>query len=147
MADLVKSAIGFDEARGDVVTIQTLEFSATGDVGVLAVSDPLDFLSANAMSLIQLTVLGLVVLALGLFVLRPIMTTAPPPLIAPPEDDDGRLSALAEAQDAMLIEGAADGAPQTSMQRLRSAVVDRSEESQLLLRNWLEVNETEEEKA
>lgn len=148
LGELVRSAIGFDETRGDVVTIETLEFSATGATGVAAESSPLDFLSANAMSLIQLTVLGLVVLALGLFVLRPIMTTAPPPLIAPPrEPENAAIEGIAEAQEAVLIGSANDDGVQSSLNRLREAVNDRSEESQLLLRNWLESGDAGEEKA
>ena len=67
--------------------------------------------------------------------------------ISPNEGGDERMSAIADAHEAMLIEGAADEGPQSGMQRLRHIVAERSDESQLLLRNWLEAGDAEEEKA
>lgn len=80
---LVESAVGFDEGRGDVVTIQSLEFSAIEDAGVVAEDGFGRLLAVNAMSLIQIAVLAIVALMLGLFVIRPIMRTA---ALAPPQN-------------------------------------------------------------
>jgi flagellar M-ring protein FliF len=80
---LVESVVGFDATRGDVVTIQSLEFSVVEDAGVVEEDGFGRLIAVNAMSLIQITVLAIVALMLGLFVIRPIMRTA---AIAPPQD-------------------------------------------------------------
>lgn len=80
LSDLVKSAIGFDEARGDSVTLKTLEFE--NGVASLAPPQPSFFerLNLDVMRLIQLAVLGGVATLLALFVLRPILTSSTRPL-------------------------------------------------------------------
>ena len=62
--------------RGDVVTIQSLQFTLPPEQGAL-VECRLGFLAANGARLIQLGVLAAVVLALIFFVLRPLRR--PPP--------------------------------------------------------------------
>lgn len=74
LQELVESAVGFDEARGDKVTIQSLEFSEIGGEGTVATSALSNVLAGNAMAIIQLLTLGLVALLLGLFVVRPILS-------------------------------------------------------------------------
>lgn len=74
LQSLVESAVGFDETRGDIVTIETLEFSEIEGRGVVAESSFGDVLAENAMSIVQLVTLGLVALLLGLFVIRPILS-------------------------------------------------------------------------
>ena len=76
LEDLVKSAIGFDEARGDSVTIRSMELPAIAELAQTgdgaegwATSRPLDIVK-----LAQIGVTGLVVLVLGMFVVRPILT-------------------------------------------------------------------------
>lgn len=69
LRELVASAVGFDEARGDRITIKSLEFEPIEPQGTAAGGSILD--SLNLMTLIQLAVLALVALGLGLFVLRP----------------------------------------------------------------------------
>ncbi|MEM7522245.1 MAG: flagellar basal-body MS-ring/collar protein FliF [Pseudomonadota bacterium] len=76
LRELVESAVGFDEARGDQVTIQSLEFSDLGGEGVVAQAGFMDAIAANAMSLVQLLTLGIVALLLGLFVIKPILSSA-----------------------------------------------------------------------
>jgi flagellar M-ring protein FliF len=77
LKELVASAVGLDTTRGDVLTLKSLPFQTPANEGTLAQSS---FLSAlgplNLMSMIQLGVLALVALILGLFVLRPILTSS-----------------------------------------------------------------------
>lgn len=76
LRELVTSAAGIDEARGDVLTIKSLAFEpdpTAGELmqaGIFTGMGPID-----TMSLIQIVVLGLVALVLGLFVLRPVLTS------------------------------------------------------------------------
>lgn len=78
---LVKSAIGFDAKRGDSVTVETMRFTApdTGEVdrpaGMLA---SLNLQQTDLVRLAQTALLGLVVLAIGLFVFRPMVVRLVP---------------------------------------------------------------------
>ncbi|MEM8741698.1 MAG: flagellar basal-body MS-ring/collar protein FliF [Pseudomonadota bacterium] len=168
---LVKSAIGFDEARGDVVTVASLEFTPGPDLGPAVEPGFADLLALNAMTLIQLGVLALVALALGLFVLRPMLAGGavspardglPAPLdqAAPGVDgtlngpdgtalagaDPGLGASLEAAQEIIAPEGH-DSLPH--MLLLRGVIQDKPEETADLLRSWLEsgVNLDEEEAA
>lgn len=86
--DLVASAVGFDEARGDKITLKTLEFDAIPELGSAATSGFLENMILEPMRLIQLAVLSLVALALGLFVVRPILTARPDqPLLEAANDE------------------------------------------------------------
>ena len=76
LRQLVQSAIGFDAERGDVVTIQSLQFTAVPEAGALVEAGS-GFLAANGARLIQLGVLAAVVLALIVFVLRPLAARRP----------------------------------------------------------------------
>lgn len=155
LRELVQTAIGFDPARGDMVSIETMEFSRPPERGTLAETDAFDFLAANAMTLVQLGVLSAVALALGLLVLRP-MLTAPR---AAELDDFARLEDAAEdgetaagADAGMDVAGSvaaagevidAEGLPVDRLKALRDAVAERPEEAMLLLRSWLDPSEPE----
>jgi flagellar M-ring protein FliF len=71
LRDLVAAAVGFDEARGDTLTLRSLSFDKGAEEGTLAESSMLARL--DIMSIIQLATLAAVVLILALFVLRPML--------------------------------------------------------------------------
>jgi flagellar M-ring protein FliF len=76
LRELVASAVGFDEARGDVITIKSMGLQAVEPMGT-EVSKPLiEGLTFDLMSAIQIAVLALVTLILGLFVVRPVISGA-----------------------------------------------------------------------
>lgn len=77
LRELVASAVGYDEERGDVITIKSMAFEPIAPVGSEADGGLLANLSLDLMSIIQLAVLAIVTLVLGLFVLRPLLTRAP----------------------------------------------------------------------
>ncbi len=146
LRELVQTAIGFDPARGDVVSIESMEFTRPEPLGVVVTSDAADFLAANAMTLVQLGVLSAVALALGLLVLRP-MILAPrpreldqlgeaPALGAPNETVSDTLAAAGDVIDAKGI------APDR-VDTLRQAVESRRDDAAYLLRNWLDAAEPE----
>ena len=164
LRDLVASAGGYDEARGDVITIRSMPFEPVPIEGSASASSVLGGLAINLMSLIQLAVLAVVALALGLFVLRPLLTSAPaeaagaapglpPPLpdLPPPPDlpplsggdsDDGFLPNFATVTEFPSETGGA-GLPalpgsQGAAERLRQLIEDRQEESVEILRGWIE---------
>ncbi len=89
LRDLVAAAVGFDEARGDVITLKSMEFQPIAEQGSAAAPSFMQSLNLNVMSIIQIAVLGIVSLILGLFVVRPILNSKPSPAVAelaPPEN-------------------------------------------------------------
>ena len=80
--DLVAAAVGYDEARGDVITLKSMEFEPIIEQGSAAAPSFMQSLNLNVMSIIQLAVLGIVSLILGLFVVRPILNSKPLPAVA-----------------------------------------------------------------
>ena len=145
LRELVETAIGYDAARGDAITIRSLEFTRGPELGAVAERGVADLLRDNAVTLIQAAVLGLTALLLGLFVLRPLLTAARDP--AEFEAAPGELTALPGPDGALEgpagLAGAADvidaevmSAPKLAA--LRLAVADRREESAGLLAAWLE---------
>ncbi len=75
LRELVASAVGFDESRGDVITIKSMAFEPVAELGTEGASSALATLGINVMTIIQLAVLGLVAIVLGMFVVRPILTS------------------------------------------------------------------------
>lgn len=159
LRELVASAVGLDEARGDVLTLRSLTFQPVPLAGEFAEAGIFSGLGKlDLMTLIQTAVLALVALVLGLFVIRPMVAgssrrsalPAPDPLLALPafskpdpeqrvltgEIDDGDLPTLSLVSEA---EATAD-----PIARLRRLIEERQAESVEILRGWME---HEEEKA
>lgn len=162
LRELVASAVGLDEARGDVLTLRSLEFEPTAESGTLAESSLLAaFAPINIMSALQIAVLAIVTLVLGLFVLRPILTTQArnlPQLAlqASPLSLPGSVGAPSRVLSGEIDDGsglppfsvsASDGVadlPVDPVARLRRLIEERQVESVEILRGWMEA---EEEKA
>ena len=75
LRDLVASAVGFQEERGDVITLKSLEFEALPATPENVAPGFLSRVTFDLMMLVQLAVLALVALILGLFVVRPILAS------------------------------------------------------------------------
>ncbi len=162
LKELVSSAAGLDESRGDVLTIKSMLFQPTAAQGTIADAGLLSHLGKiDLMSAIQLGVLALVALVLGLFVVRPVLTSsararglpapdgvlALPPLGAaagmqPPgaapltgEIDDGNGFALLDGEE-LATPDAND-----PVARLRRLIEERQAESVEILRGWMELDE------
>ena len=171
LRELVASAVGLDTARGDVLTLKSLEFDPVPADGTLAEASLLAaFAPINIMTVLQLVVLGLVTLVLGLFVLRPILTAqaravpqlgmqAGPLALAAGGASRGPGSGMEGTQRVLsgeIDDGSglppfsvtgADGTPSLSadpVARLRRLIEERQVESVEILRGWMEA---EEEKA
>lgn len=90
--DLVASAVGYDEARGDMITIRSMAFEPVAELGT-ASSGGLLSGGLDLMQLIQVAVLAIVALVLGLFVMRPILTRPAPQLAGLPAPGDAPVGA------------------------------------------------------
>ena len=163
LRELVSSAIGFDEARGDQVTIRTMEFEPLPEIAPSIPVSLMDRLAIDVMALVQLAVVAVVSLILGLFVVKPILTRAPAPqapqLAPPPEGLDGDLGGGALGGLPALdgeIGGIGDFAPLDDLpsfdsiqsgggdpaERLRQLIEQKQDETVEVLSQWM--NEPEE---
>jgi flagellar M-ring protein FliF len=168
LRELVASAVGFEEARGDVITIKSMSFEPIAAAGSEAGAGFLANLNFDVMSIIQLAVLALVSLVLGLFVLRPLLSgsksndfpaLSAPGAMASARDGDESLEALTgeidddlhEMPNLALVTGSGSREGMGSMrggedsadpvERLRTLIGERQEETVEILRNWLEHRE------
>lgn len=148
LRELVASTVGYNEARGDVITLRSLQFEplllAEGSTAGLGM---IDRLGLDVMGLIRLAALVAVVLFLALFVLRPILRqdarsaeaqSLPSPFNLPGEagpvltgeidDDTGPEPAQALTRDATV----------NPVDRMRQLIADRQDETLEILRHWME---------
>ncbi len=154
LRDLVASAVGFDETRGDVITLRSLSFEPMAPVGSLP-SEPSWFAGQiDTMSLIQLGVLAFVALVLGVFVLRPLFmsgkrSSGPALQIAKPatelDQDLPVLSGTIEPEGGddlpILTNPLVRTEPQDTedaVARLKSLIEERRSETVEVLRSWLD---------
>lgn len=133
---LVAAAVGYDESRGDVVTIESMGFDEPDLAGTEATKNPMvDLLSANLLPALQIIVPAIVSLVLALFVVRPLLASAAETGVAPmtPAADGARLSPTPPAAQ---IQSAAT--PLTDLQRLAN---EQRGATSAVLKTWLEQSE------
>ncbi len=162
LKELVASAVGLDTTRGDVLTLKSLAFQQQPVEGTLVESGLLaSFGPLNLMSMIQLGVIAMVALILGLFVIRPIMTSSArnAAQLAAPSLALALHGGLSHADDAALTgeiddagvysqvadfseqEAAMSGIETDPVARLRRLIEERQAESIEILRTWMEHDE------
>ena len=162
LRELVASAVGFDEARGDVITIKSMQFEPVTELGTTAAPGFFDQLHLDVMSLLQMLVLAVVALVLGLFVVRPVLTreSAEVPLLADGGSEalDGEIEEDYELPDLpalggfggdddgggfpMMADFDSDGATgDDPVSKLQALIEDRKDETMEILRSWLEESE------
>lgn len=159
LRELVASAVGLDEQRGDVLTLKSLQFSPVLELGTEAQASLLPPLGPiNIMSAIQIGVLAVVALILGLFVIRPVLASGQRAQAALPSsmeplslpsapgsaaltgeiDDDFSMPDMPMVGRRSNMEDAVTEDPAT---RLRRLIAERQTESIEILRGWLEHEE------
>ncbi len=169
LKQLVSSAVGFNEARGDVITLQSMQFEAVPKLGTTATSGALSDVSVDLTQIIQIAVLAVVALILGLFVARPILTqklqTAATELPAPDRPASAALTGeIAEDEmpdmnmqvisdydvgDLPMTMNSAFGMGEAGdfgqsadpVTRLKKMIAERQSESVEILRSWMEDTE------
>ncbi|WP_339113511.1 flagellar basal-body MS-ring/collar protein FliF [Thioclava sp. GXIMD2076] len=164
---LVSSAVGFDEARGDVITLQSMQFEPTLIEGIEAMSGGfMGGQNLDVMQLIQLGVLAVVALILGLFVMKPILTQRQqvaqlPPAAGDPNALTGEIADGDLPDDMPLVSGlgggdelggfdmpfamgnAFDDAENDAdpVDRLKRLIEERRDETVEILRSWMDEKE------
>jgi flagellar M-ring protein FliF len=75
LTQIVRSAVGFDETRGDQVQVANLQFADRPELGAAGTSAPglFDFTRDDLMNAAQMAVTLLIALALVFFVMRPLL--------------------------------------------------------------------------
>lgn len=159
LRELVASAVGLDEARGDVLTLKSLEFQdlplpigTEASTSLLPAMGPMDI-----MSMLQTAVLAAVALILGLFVVRPILASsaartalpAPGSPLALPPATAGMAALDGEVESAYDLAGYSSGrmlgedglGAEDPAARLRRLIEQRQTESIEILRGWMEAEE------
>jgi flagellar M-ring protein FliF len=170
LRELVSSAVGFDESRGDIITIKSMALQSIPAVGTFADSSLLSKVNIDIMSAIQMVILAIVTLTLGLFVVRPLLSKggsarleSHPALI--PLQVDGRDEVTQSRGNDPDFVGAGFGLSGTQktpatkeiinpdnssiegtvvedpVERLQKMIGDRQEETVEILRGWLEEKE------
>jgi flagellar M-ring protein FliF len=149
MASLVRSAIGFDQARGDVVEIRNMPFSVApaGDVAQTW-WQPIKY---DLMRLAEIAALLLVVLMLILLVARPMLARLLPPATSGLAPAGARQAALPAGAGAPALPAPKGDAPPTVevdavhgrvggelMRRTRDVVEQAPEEAVTVIRSWLQ---------
>lgn len=164
---LVKSAIGFDEARGDQVEVVNLQFAETprvdfGDSEGATEPGLFEFGRGDIMRLAELAVIGVLALIAMFFVLRPLIARVSPGAagaatggghvalaagpgqmaLAGPDGSDGSAGALPspdQLNEDMLIDIAqvAGKVKQSSVRKIGELVNNHPDESISILRSWL----------
>lgn len=171
LRDLVIAAIGYDETRGDIVTVESMAFQPDATPGALVeVSSIMRFIERNAMTLIQLVVLAVVIMVLAMTVIKPMLSAKPKP--AGSDDLPGGLpSPLGNLSPTPLTEGVplangppgmlspmgagnfVDGADDLAVDRLgdenpvevlREIASERPDQTVAMLKQWLDTSPTEE---
>ncbi len=157
LTELVESAVGYDEARGDVITVKSMPFEPLAPLGTVAAPGLLEQMNIDIMSLIQLAVLAVVGLVLGMFVVRPILlsppranlTELPPPapvrqpgLTGEIEDAANPLPDLSVVSNGQGGMARLEDAPaKDPVQRLRNMIEERQVETVEILRSWMDEEE------
>jgi len=140
---LVQSAVGFNTERGDVITIETMRFPEPPILGTVASGGFLADYAFNIPAMLQMAVLSLVTLALGMFVVKPILTNPVPHLNQLPLEPMATLGGnaaygSAEALTELSKVPALESTSKDPVEILRETIAQRSEESGHLLRTWIE---------
>lgn len=130
---LVQSVVGFNAARGDVVTIETMQFPTPEIMGTTAAAGFLSGYIFDVPSMLQIAVLAIVTIMLGMFVVKPILVNPPPhskQLALEPIDAIGEAGDFASAGALPnLTEGAAqETPPKDPIEILRDTIALRSED-------------------
>ncbi len=163
ITSLVKSAMGFDQARGDQVQVTNMAFARMEAAGGTAASAPLLGLdSAYWFKIIEAAIMCVTALLIGLFVARPLIARmfAPNPVIGSPQavagaaPAAGALAALpGTAAAGMAPEAPAAALPaptpgidisriegqvrESSIKKIGEVVEGHPEEALAIIRTWL----------
>lgn len=160
IAALVRTAVGFNEQRGDQVEVQNLQFAERPELAALGTAEPglFDFTRDDLLTGAEMLVTLLIAMALVFFVMRPLLKkvlTPEQPLALPVSAEVGGPSLATIAPERLPDDGEENGeqavrAPawmnhakslgETQAQTLKTVgqlVDDNPKQAALIVRDWL----------
>ncbi|MEL6583945.1 MAG: flagellar basal-body MS-ring/collar protein FliF [Pseudomonadota bacterium] len=145
LAELVRSAMGYDAARGDTLTLRSLEFPASEPEGTEANFSIGSSIADTARPVLELGIIAGVLALLGLFVIRPLMAPKElPPLITPealPQENITGTVEVVKAIEANTQAQELEARPPDRMDILRGAIEARRDNARTVLQGWIEMGE------
>jgi flagellar M-ring protein FliF len=159
IGDLVKSAIGFDVKRGDIVQVDNLAFARLDAGDATPAPAPLLGLDGQDwFKIIEIAILSVTALLIGFFVARPLIARMfapngpsllasprpvvagqlPPPAGAASADAAGQPHALASPNRSSIDVSQIDGqVRESSIKKVGEVVNSHPEEALAIIRTWL----------
>ena len=151
LRELVASTVGYNEERGDVITLRSLPLEPLSLVeGSTPGQGLIDRFGLDVMGLIRLAALAAVVLFLALFVLRPLLRQPPrddaadllprpAPAGLPGPNEPVLTGEIDEGDGPAAITGKKpDEAAVNPVDRMRALIAERQDETLEILRHWME---------
>lgn len=159
LRELVASTVGYDEARGDVITLRSLPFEPlVAGEGSTAGQGWVERFGLDVMGLIRLAALAAVILFLALFIMRPLLRqpaaevgrmllpgAAPDglvmtagPVLTGEIDDSGAEATRTVVHNAHDDRDGHDARAGNPVERMRQLIAERQDETLEILRNWME---------
>ena len=129
---LIRDAAGLDAERGDAITVELMPFQALPEVEMTAAPSMIArMIEQHMWSAIQAAFLGIIVLALGFGVMRPVFTQGPANRDATAEGGD------AQAGGDGSVEADLFGTASDPIDYLKDYTRDNQEQTAALLQDWL----------
>ncbi len=144
LRDLVASAIGFDESRGDVITLRSLPFEPVAALGTEAGDGLFSTADLDIMTLLKWAFLLLAVVLISLFGLRPVLKALgrdnqQAEMLEPRQEfaalPQGEVSENSGLAPALSTEASDEDEPVARLQKLIDA---RGQEAVQGLRHWMD---------
>ncbi|MCB9994584.1 MAG: flagellar M-ring protein FliF [Hyphomicrobiaceae bacterium] len=151
--NLVRSAMGFDETRGDQLQVVNLQFAERPDLVTAGTSEPslFDFTRDDLMSAAEMAVTALIGLALIFFVMRPLVRKVltpedtlalPEPTMRPVSTEEALTEVMHVPDDpekkAMMDAAKRQGAAHArTIETVGSLVSENPRQSSVIVRDWL----------
>lgn len=146
LRELVASAVGFDEARGDVITLRSLPFEPVSAIGTEASSGLFSMTNIDVMSLMKWAFLLAALLVIAIFILKPILRAvgkAGPGSREQDQNDAFLPSFLPTPNFEMdeanaILPGPYEPPGDDPIERLRQLIEARGDDSVQVLRHWMD---------
>ena len=133
---LVRNAAGLDTARGDTLTVELMPFQAIPDVEMTPAPGLMQrLLEQHLWSAVQAIFLGVIVLALGFGVMRPVFAQGP--AASDGGDAEGAEEGGAQAQDEAGVDEELFDQATDPIDYLKDYTRENQEQTAALLQDWL----------
>lgn len=138
--NLVKSASGFDELRGDTITVESMQFMESPEAGTLVEISPfMQMIGENIVPIMKALALMGVAVGLMVFVIKPMLATALAARRAELEYQVQQERLQLEEQEREKLRLIQEEQERNSpIHRLRKVVSNKSDETTALLTAWLD---------